>query len=48
MAIYVDPKDYTQTIKVFKHELGHLCLDTIGLTDENASHKAMADNGFEY
>lgn len=48
MGIYVDPKSYNETIRVFKHELGHLCLDTIGLTDETAAHKTMSDNGFNY
>lgn len=48
MNLYLDLKDYKETIKVFKHELGHLCLDTIGISDEDASHKAMADNGFIY
>lgn len=48
MAIYIDPTSYDQTIRVFKHEVGHVCLDTIGVTDETYSHQVMNDNKFGY
>lgn len=46
MGVYLDLKDMEETVKVIKHELGHICLDTVGIADEAASHKAMKDAGF--
>lgn len=48
MGIYFDPNDMESNIKVFKHELGHLCLDVAGVFDEESSHLIMNQNNFNY
>lgn len=48
MAIYFDPNDLDTNIRVFKHELGHLCLASISIMDETESHRVMNQYGFNF